>query len=137
MMRLTAMMVGAGLLAACQSTPEPCTAEWVEWKTEKVLTRFAANNYSEVKRLRDFSETLDEDNIGPLIALQIPAMIEDFKELATNFESSVLPELNAAADLCGGAQELAPAFVAFLRDEGVGDDVLEWVELITVIAIET
>ncbi|MEL6860536.1 MAG: hypothetical protein AAGL11_01760 [Pseudomonadota bacterium] len=136
-MRLTAMMASAAMLAACQSTPEPCTQEWVEWKSEKVLKRFALNNYSEVKRLRDFSETLEEDDIGPLIALQIPAMIEDFKELATNFETSVLPELNAAADLCGGAQELAPAFVAFLRDEGIGEDVLEWVELLTVIAIET
>ena len=131
------MIVGAALLAACQTTPEPCTAEWVEWKTEKVLTRFAVNNYSEVKRLRDFSQTLEEDNIGPLIALQIPAMIDDFKDLASNFEDAVLPELNAAAALCGGAQELAPAFVAFLRDEGVGEDVLEWVELLTVIALES
>lgn len=131
------MIVATALMAACQTSPEPCTAEWVEWKTEKVLTRFAVNNYSEVKRLRDFSQTLEEDNIGPLIALQIPAMIDDFKDLASNFEDSVMPELNAAAELCGGAQELAPAFVAFLRDEGVGEDVLEWVEVITVIALES
>ena len=131
------MIAGAALLAACQTSPEPCTAEWVEWKTEKVLTQFAVNNQREVKRLRDFSQTLEEDDIGPLIAFQIPAMIDDFKDLANSFEDTVLPELNAAAELCGGAQELAPAFVAFLRDEGVGEDVLEWVEVITVIALES
>ena len=136
-MRLAAALTGLALLGACQTTPEPCTTEWVEWKSERVLTSFARDNLSEVRRLRDFSETLQEDEIGPLVALQIPAMIEDFKVLAAGFEDTVMPELNAALDMCGGSQELAPAFVAFLEKEGVGEDVLEWVELLTALVSES
>lgn len=137
MMKSTAVLMSLAVLGACATTPEPCTPEWVEWKTEKVLTRFAIANRSEVRRLRDFSETLQNDDIGPLTALQIPGMIDDFKDLAHGFEDRVLPELSAAADQCGSVQALAPAFTTFLRKEGVGEDVLEWVELLTVIAIES
>ena len=136
-MRLTAALIGLAMLSACATTPEPCTPEWVEWKSEKVLKRFAVSNYSTVSRLRDFSQTLNEDEMSPLIALQIPGMIDDFKQLASRFEKTVLPELNAAVDQCGSVQELAPALTAFLRDEGVEDEVLEWVELLTVMIIDT
>ena len=136
-MRLTLGLIGLAMLGACTTTPEPCTAEWVEWKSEKILTRFAIANYSEVERLRDFSETLQDDEIGPLTALRIPGMINDFKELASDFETDVLPELNAAVEECGSVQALAPALTEFLRDEGVGEDVLEWVELLTVVALDS
>ena len=136
-MRLAAGLIGLAMLGACATTPEPCTPEWVEWKSEKILSRFALANYSEVKRLRDFSETLEGDNFGPLVALQIPGMIEDFKVLASDFEADVLPALNDAVDECGSIQALAPALTQFLRDEGVGEDVLEWVELLTVIVVDT
>jgi len=135
-MRFAAGLVGLAMLGACATTPEPCTPEWVEWKSEKILKRFAIANYGEVKRLRDFSESLQEEDIGPLTALRIPGMIEDFKVLAHDFEADVLPALNAAADECGSVQALAPALTQFLRDEGVGEDVLEWVELLTVIAVD-
>ena len=108
-MRLVTALSGLAALSACATAPEPCTSEWVEWKSEKILTRFAIANYSEVKRLRDFSETLQEDDISPLTALEIPGMINDFKTLARDFEADVLPELNAAIDQCGSVQELAPA----------------------------
>jgi len=133
-MRLVAGLIGLAMLGACATTPEPCTPEWVEWKSEKILTRFALANRSEVNRLRDFSETLDGDDISPLVALQIPGMIEDFKVLANAFEADVLPALNAAVDECGSVQALAPALTQFLRDEGVGEDVLEWVELLAALA---
>lgn len=135
-MRLTAALFGLAMLSACATTPEPCTPEWVEWKSEKVLKRFAVSNYSTVSRLRDFSRMLKEDEMSPLIALQIPGMIDDFKQLASRFEKTVLPELNAAVDQCGSVQELAPALTAFLRDEGVEDEVLEWVELLTAMIID-
>jgi len=136
-MRLAAGLIGLAMLGACATTPEPCTPEWVEWKSEKILKRFALANYSEVRRLRDFSQTLEGDDISPLVALQIPGMIEDFKVLANDFEADVLPALNAAVDECGSVQALAPALTQFLRDEGVGEDVLEWVELLTVIAVDS
>ena len=136
-MRFAAGLIGLAMLGACATTPEPCTPEWVEWKSEKVLKRFALANYSEVKRLRDFSQTLQDESIGPLTALRIPGMIDDFKVLARDFEADVLPELNAAVDECGSVQALAPALTSFLRDEGVGEDVLEWVELLAAFAVDS
>jgi hypothetical protein len=136
-MKIAAGLIGLAMLGACATTPEPCTPEWVEWKSEKILKRFAYANYGEVKRLRDFSEDLRSDDIGPLTALQIPGMIQDFKALAEDFEADVLPALNDAVDQCGSVQALAPALTEFLRGEGVGEDVLEWVELLTVIAVDS
>ncbi|MCH9752991.1 MAG: hypothetical protein K0U61_12330, partial [Alphaproteobacteria bacterium] len=118
-MKIAAGLIGLAMLGACATTPEPCTPEWVEWKSEKILKRFAYANYGEVKRLRDFSEDLRADDIGPLTALQIPGMIQDFKALAEDFEADVLPALNDAVDQCGSVQALAPALTEFLRGEGV------------------
>ncbi len=132
---ITAALTALGACATIQ--PEPCTTEWAEYKTEKVLGQFARSNYREVRRLKSFAETLEDGNIGPLTALKIPAMIEDFKELAASFEGEVLPELNAALDQCGDVQTLIPAFTAFLSREGVGEDVLEWVELLGAFAVES
>lgn len=136
-MRLAAGLIALSLVGACATTPEPCTTEWVEWKSEKILKRFASANSSEVRRLRDFSQKLQAEEVGPLTALQIPGMINDFRALAEDFETDVLPALNDAIDECGSVPALAPALTEFLRDEGVGEDVLEWVELLTVIAVDS
>ena len=133
---LTALIALASLSACASMEPEPCTSEWVEWKSERILTGFARANYSEVRRLKAFSDTLSEGEIGPIAALRIPGMIDDFKSLAKSFEKRVLPELNAAVSRCGSAQELVPAFTTFLRKEGVGEDVIEWVEFLTPLMVE-
>lgn len=137
MRRMASAIALTAMLSACATGPEPCTPEWVEWKSETVLKRFAISNYREVSRLRDFSKTLQQDEISPLVALQIPGMIEDFKDLANRFEDSALPELNAAAAQCGSAQELVPAFISFLRDEGVEEDVLEWVTVLSAFVVDS
>ncbi len=124
-------------LSACATPPQTCSSEWVEWKSEKILKRFTNQNLSDVRRLKAFAEQLETGDIGPLTALRIPAMIEDFKGLASAFEDTALPDLNAALGQCDSAQELVPAFTTFLRREGVGDDVLEWVDLLATFAVDT
>lgn len=138
MFKLTVSLASLIALSACATMePEPCTSEWVEWKTDRVLTSFARSNYSEIRRLQKFSETLEDGNIGPLTALRIPAMLDDFKDLASSFESRVLPELNSAVAQCSDPQLFIPAFTGFLRKESVGEDVLEWVELLGAFVVET
>jgi hypothetical protein len=130
MLRPTLAALTLAAITACATVPDPCTPEWVEYKTEKVLTSFARSNYGEVHRLKNFADTLENGKMGPLTALKIPGMIDDFKKLAVSFEKKALPELNAAVELCGDPQTLIPAFTGFLRKEGVGEEVLEWVEVL-------
>ena len=138
MLRLTMAFASLAALGACATMePEPCTSEWVEWKTERVLTSFARSNYGEIRRFKTFSETLEDGNIGPMTAMKIPGMMKDFQELAKSFERRVLPELNSALAQCSAPQDLIPAFTAFLRKEGVGEDVLEWVEVLGAFVVET
>ena len=124
------------LLTACTSAPKPCTPEWVEYKTDRILGEFARIHRNDVNRLRDFASALQDDEPSPLLMMQIPARIENFKDLARDFEAQALPELNAAIDQCGDPQVLVPAFTSFLRKEGVGEDVIEWVEVLAPLALE-
>ena len=133
---LSAALSALVLVTACTSTPKPCTPEWVEYKTDRILGEFARIHRSEVNRLRDFANALQDDEPSPLLMMQIPARIENFKDLARAFEAQALPELNAAIDQCGDPQVLVPAFTSFLRKEGVGEDVIEWVEVLAPLALE-
>ena len=134
--RLVTSAICLATLCACATTPEPCTSEWVEYKTDKILTGFASDNRGDIRRLKNFADTLDGGDIGPLTALQIPSMIDDFKDLATSFQEDALPDINAAIGQCNRPEDLVPAFTNFLRREGVGDDVLEWVELLAAFAVD-
>ena len=127
-------MLGLVGVSACVTEPPPCTPEWVEWKSDQVLTRFARSNYGTVSQLRDFSRDLE--NPSPLLLLRIASMQDDFTELARDFNRIVLPELNNAVAQCSEPRNFVPAFTGFLRKEGVGENVLEWVEAIGYLAVE-
>ncbi|MEL6474485.1 MAG: hypothetical protein AAFQ21_10405 [Pseudomonadota bacterium] len=121
-------------ISACASLePEPCSAEWVQWKTDRVLGSFAADNRGLINDLRDFSENLDDP--GPLTMMRMASKLDDFRDLATDFQSNVMPELEAAIDQCGTPAKFVPAFTSFLRDEGVEEDMLDWIELIGEFAV--
>ena len=51
---LAALLIGAGPLAAggCASMPEPCTSEWVDWKTERFIGAFVHDHQEAVRRPR-------------------------------------------------------------------------------------
>ncbi|MEO0548480.1 MAG: hypothetical protein AAFZ91_01070 [Pseudomonadota bacterium] len=122
-------LIGALLffVSACATvTPEPCTAEWVDWKTDSILDEFAQSNRGELRRLSNFSEDLQANATSPLTAFRLPGMIEDFQTLAADFEGRVLPEVNAALEQCGSAETLIPLFTQLLRREGFSEEVLEW-----------
>ena len=133
---LSAALSALVLAAACTTTPEPCTPEWVDYKTDRILGDFARHYRHEVNDLRDFANALQDGDTSPLTMMQIPAHIDTFKLLAAAFEAETLPDLNAAISQCSDPQLLVPAFTSFLRDEGVGEDVLEWVEVLAPLALE-
>lgn len=123
------------LLTACASLePEPCTAEWVQWKTDQVLTPFAQDNRGLINDLRDFSQNLEDP--GPFTMLRMASKLQEFQDLATDFQTDIMPELEAAVDQCGSPAQFVPAFTNFLREQGVEEEMLVWVEAVGTLAVQ-
>jgi hypothetical protein len=112
-------------LGACATAPEPCTAEWIDYRTEKVLKRFALDNRSLVSDLRTLVKS--EGKIDPVQAILLAAKADDLRKFAESFEKIVVPELQSAVDQCGKKAEFVPAFTEFLRKEGVSEEALQWI----------
>lgn len=134
-MKYLAAALGFAALGACASLePEPCSADWIQWKTEQTLKPFAAEHRGLISDLRGFSKNLD--NPGPVTMLRMASKLDDFRDLASDFQDGVMPELRLAADQCGSPAKFVPAFTTFLRDEGVEEDMLAWVETLGALAVE-
>lgn len=58
MKRSLAAALAATVIAGCATTPEPCTAEWVDWKTERIVGEFVADHAKEFKDAQAFSTML-------------------------------------------------------------------------------
>lgn len=129
---VAAAIASSLMIAGCATQPEPCTPEWVEWKTDRILTDFARSNRSTVRDLQNISG--DIENPSAIMAVRIAALLVDFEDLARDFDRIVMPALNEAVAQCGQPRNFIPAFTGFLRDEGVGEDVIDWVEAIGYIA---
>lgn len=114
------------LVSACATQPEPCTPEWVQWKSETVLSSFAAQNRGFIKDLRNIEGSFD--NPGPLMALRLIGLADDVADVIEDFQADVMPELRSAYAECGSVEKLMPTFTKFLRQEGVSEDALKWVE---------
>lgn len=128
-MTLLALSAVTGI-AACVTQPEPCTPEWVEWKTDRIMDRFADEYRGTVRDLRDVSGKIENPSV--LTALRIATLAGDAKDLVRDFNDIVMPELNDAITQCGEPREFVPAFTNFLREEGVGEDVIDWIEAFSV-----
>ena len=129
-----ALVAGLVAVSGCATQPQPCTPEWIEWKTDRILTPFARSHAGTVRLLRDLSDEADAP--GMLMAVRIAASMDDFEALAEDFDRTVLPQLNDALDQCAEPQHFVPAFSTFLRDQGVGEDIIAWVEVIGYVAME-
>ncbi len=121
-----ALMIAVLPLTSCASLePKACTPEWFDYKSEKTLRKFAMQNRGLVNDLRALAKA--DGKVDAMKALGLVTRAKDFNQLAKSFESTVLPELDTAMEQCGSSAEFGPAFTGFLRDEGVSEDVLEWV----------
>ena len=124
--RLAALAFSLLPLAACATMePEPCTAEWIDYKTDKVLHKFASENRG---LINDFRKLAREDGgVDPLVAFTLSRKSAQIQKFADSFNRIVLPELEAALDRCGRQEEFVPAFTSFLQKEGVSDEAISWI----------
>ena len=123
-------------LSACASLePEPCTVEWIEWKTDQVTEGFVREYRPELRQLAGFSRALEDPS--PLVLLEMSNRLSDFQVLAEAFQVDVLPDLKNAVDQCGSPTGFLTAFGSILEDQGVSGTVLEWVEEAAILIDET
>lgn len=113
-------------LTACATMePKPCTQEWIDYKSERILRKFASENRGMINDLRRLAD--EDGDISPLAAMSLMGKTDKLKRFANSFNDIVLPELDAAVAQCGTSEEFVPAFTNFLRKEGVSEEALEWV----------
>lgn len=123
--RFALAAVALGTLGACATQPTPCTAEWVSYRTDRILGKFAMENRGLVNDLRRL--TRNDGRIDPVQSILLAAKTEDIQRFANSFERVVVPELNSAIQQCGRREDFVPAFTEFLRREGVPEASLQWV----------
>ena len=113
-------------VSACATAPEPCTPEWAQWKAEKVLTPFAIKHRGFIRDLRKMEGQFDSPSL--LAIAQIARIADDAGEVFEDFQEDVVPDLKAAYAQCGSVEALMPTFTKFLRQEGVSDEAIKWIE---------
>ena len=126
MIRIAIAAVTLATLSACATQPEPCTPEWVQWKSEKVLKSFAFQHRGFIRDLRKIEGQLD--SAGPLAAMRLIGLADNVVDVFEDFQDDVIPELQSAYTQCGSAEKLLPTFTKFLRQEGVSEEALKWIE---------
>ncbi len=122
---LYAALIAATALGACATSPEPCTTEWVEYRTDRILKRFAGENRGLVSDLRQLIRA--DGDVDPVQAILLAAKADDLRRFANSFDKIVIPELQSAVGQCGNNPDFIPAFTEFLRREGVPETALQWV----------
>lgn len=125
MIRFALAAAALASLGACATQPEPCTAEWVQYRTDRILGKFAMENRGLVNDLRRL--TREDGRVDPVQSVLLAAQAEDIQRFARSFETVIVPELNSAIRQCGRREDFVPAFTEFLRREGVPETSLQWV----------
>jgi hypothetical protein len=124
--RLAAIALCLLPLVACATVePKPCTAEWVDYKTDKVLRKFAGENRALIDDFRKLAR--QDGDVDPFVAIALARKSDRIQKFADSFNRVVLPELEAALDQCGRQEEFVPAFTSFLQKEGVSDEAISWI----------
>ena len=120
------VLVSVGLVGCAALEPEPCSGDWVKWRTDQVTADFRQEFSGEMRDLAKFSRQLEDPN--PFVLLQMAGRLQSFEAMARQFSGTVMPELRSAIDQCGTPTKFAGAFGDLMREQGVDGQVLDWVE---------
>ncbi len=122
---LSCLAAATAMLAACATLePEPCTPEWVEWRTDRVLNDFARRNRSDISELRSAASYLDgQSTFG---AMKMAFAVESARRLANDFADTAVPELRGFARQCGTTTRMSDFFIAMLEDQNLDPEVMRW-----------
>lgn len=116
--------------ASCATTPEPCTSEWVHWKTDRFIAQFVKEHQKEFTDARNSSVIfsgmggLDTSGGIPMMLLAAGGMLT----LASDFMNDLWPELRDAVSECDTAPRATQLFASILREQGVNERAVKAVE---------
>ena len=126
-----AALLALPVLASCNTMPEPCTSEWFDWKTERILGNFAYEHRDEIGRLRDVAPTMfgpegGLEQIAPTSMLVLTAI--GALQLGLDFAQDAWPEIKSAVSECSAPPQAARLFGDMLRREGVDERAVRAIE---------
>jgi hypothetical protein len=122
------LAIPALFLAACATQPEPCTAEWFDWKTQRFFDEFVGDHREDIVELRGLTANLNtEDRSLGNIAVLASAAGKAIS-LGSDFLNDTVPEINSAISQCGTTPKATQLFASLLRREGFDERSVKAVE---------
>ncbi|NNU16196.1 hypothetical protein HK107_07670 [Parvularcula sp. ZS-1/3] len=100
MRQLLLAAAAATLIAACATTPEPCTRAYFVYKSDELQREFAQRNRGEVRRLRTLREDLNSQP-DLFTALAVLSAKRDVERLVLDLRNRVIPDARFIANECG------------------------------------
>lgn len=126
-----AAVLAMPILASCATAPEPCTAAWFDWKTERILGQFVYDHRKEINQLRDVAPTMfgpegGLEQIAPSSLLVLTAI--GALQLTLDFANDAWPQISDAVAECSAPPRASRLFADMLRREGVDDRAVRAIE---------
>ena len=128
---LAAAILMAPLMSACATAPEPCTAEWFDWKTERILGEFVYDHRRQINDLRDQASFVlgahgSSQTLSPNLTMVLTAI--GALQLVADFADDAWPDITDAVAECSSAPDASRLFADMLRREGVDDRAVRAIE---------
>jgi hypothetical protein len=116
------------LVASCVTQPEPCTAEWFDWKTERFFDEFVRDHREDIGELRSVTANLNtEDRSLGNVAVLASAAGKAIS-LGSDFLNDTVPAINSAVSQCGTTPKATQLFASLLRREGFDERAVKAIE---------
>ena len=131
MKSIAAAMLALPVLASCATTPQPCTSEWVDWKTERIIGEFVVDHRDQIGKLREIAPVMFGPEGGlqdsaPTWMLVLTAI--GARDLVLEFGSDAWPQITDAVAECAAEPDAAYLFAGMLRDQGVDERAVQAIE---------
>ena len=128
---LAAAILMMPAMSACATAPEPCTAEWFDWKTERILGGFVYDHRKQIDDLREqaprmFGAEGGLQELAPSSMLILTAI--GALDLVIDFAGEAWPDITDAVAECSSAPDASRLFADMLRREGVDERAVRAIE---------